>query len=338
MPTELGMAAGTAANTIFGLMLQGHNDRRQLRQQKKLNEQQLMFDRQKMDYQQQLGLELWRQTNYPAQIEQLKAAGLNPALLYGMGGAGGATVGGAGGGISAPGAPAGGNEILGLQMLGAQKALIEAQTEKTQAEAGKIKGVDTEEAQTRIASLTQGIQNQKAAERLTKIQGNIAEIEELIQTGSYEDVISTIHYTARQAHQTLGILTNEREISDATKDEKVHLVEGELIGLGLANELKRAGIALTEEQTKKVTADVAQGWKALSIQDRNAIANMMNSETAKQNARTNVREYLESVRRTDYDYEVRRGMLELQRFIKDVPESTQLTVGNLTSIFRNILR
>ena len=31
------------------------------------------------------------ETNYPAQVEQMKLAGLNPALAYGMGGGGGVT-------------------------------------------------------------------------------------------------------------------------------------------------------------------------------------------------------------------------------------------------------
>ena len=38
--------------------------------------------------------ELWDETNYPAQVKMMEQAGLNPALLYGKGGGGGATTGG----------------------------------------------------------------------------------------------------------------------------------------------------------------------------------------------------------------------------------------------------
>ena len=47
--------------------------------------------------------EMWEKTNYAAQIEQMKKAGLSPALMYGQAGAGGGTVSGAQGqGTSQP--------------------------------------------------------------------------------------------------------------------------------------------------------------------------------------------------------------------------------------------
>ena len=134
----------------------------------------------------------------------------------------------------------------------------------------------------------------------------------------------------------MNLLKNEQKISDSTVQEKIGMVQGELIGLGLANEAKRAGIELTEEQTKATIANVQQGWKGLSIQDRNAVANMMNSETARRNSDTNLREYLETVRKNDTDMRVKEGALRLEQMIRDVPESTKLTVGTITSIFGSV--
>jgi hypothetical protein len=295
------MPVGTAINAGLGLILQGHNDRRQVRQEGKMLEQQQKFDFQKMDKNLDQQLKLWEATNYPAQLAQMKKANLSPGLMYGLGGGGGTTAAASASGVQGGKAAAGQNEIMGMQMLDAQKNLMEAQTNKTKAEANKISGIDTEEAQTRIQSLTQGIKNQKAAERLTRIQGNIGEIEEDIKAGSYEDVLSTIKYTAGQAEKTLGIMSNDKEISDKTKRNKIDIVEGELIGLGIANELKRAQTDLTNEQIKKTVADVSQGWKALSISDKNAIANLLQAKTGAKNADTNVRQYLENVRQGDYN-------------------------------------
>jgi DNA-binding FrmR family transcriptional regulator len=233
------MPIGTAVNAGLGLLLQGYNDRRQVKQEGKLLQQQQKFDFQKMDKNLDQQLKLWEATNYAAQVEQMKKGGLSPGLMYGLGGGGGTTAAASASGVQGGKAPAGQNEIMGLQMLNAQKDLMKAQTDKTKAEKDKISGVDTAEAQTRIQSLTQGIKNQKATERLTRIQGDIGEIETLVQEGSYEDVINTIRYTAGQAEKTLGIMSNDKEISDATKKNKIDLVEGELIGLGIANELKR---------------------------------------------------------------------------------------------------
>ena len=153
---------------------------------------------------------------------------------------------------------------MGLQLMDAQRKLMEAQANKANTEAEKLKGVDTQEAQTRIASLTQGISNQKAVQALTQVQTRIQSIEAELKTETYEDVKSTINYTARKTLSELMILQSQESVAQATIDEKVAIIESELIGLGLANELKKSQIELTEEQTKKTVADVAQGWKQLS--------------------------------------------------------------------------
>ena len=136
----------------LGLALQGHNDRRQVRQEGRLLEQQLGFDFRKMDYQNKLQKDLWDQTNFGAQMKHLKEAGLNPGLIYGMGGAGGATAGAPGAGVAGGKSPQGGNELMGMGLQNAQLELMKAQTEKTKAEADKTAGVDTKEAETRIQS------------------------------------------------------------------------------------------------------------------------------------------------------------------------------------------
>ena len=59
----LGAGAGAALSTGLGLLLENHNDRRQLRQQDALNKQQLQIDLAKMDSQQRLALDFWHKTN-----------------------------------------------------------------------------------------------------------------------------------------------------------------------------------------------------------------------------------------------------------------------------------
>lgn len=335
----LGMqAAGQAQNTLLGLMLEGHNDRRQLRQEGKLLRQQATVDKEQAAFNQALGMQTWRETGPVALTAELKKAGLSPALQYGGSGGGGQTIGSPGGSVNASKAPAGGGEVMGLQMMDAQRRLIEAQTQNVQADTAKKTGVDTQEVEMRIKDIAQGIGNKQAAARLTGLQADLAEVELMIEQGTAQDAQDTIRYIARKMGQELTILENNKEISEATKDEKIKIVEGELVGLGLANELKQLDQALTKEQINKVRADVAQGWAGLRIQDKNAMVNALNAETARTNANTNIREYIESVRKTDIDYEMRRGLLELEKFIRDVPESWKMTVGAAQTIIGGAVR
>ena len=300
---------GTAIDSGLGLILGGINDQRQVRQQGKLLEQQAAVDRRQAAFNQALGIQTWKQTGPQALTAELKAAGLNPALQYGGGAAGGGTTGGGSSGVNASSAPSGGGEIIGLAMAKAQIELMKAQTEKTQVEAAKTAGVDT---------------------LATSIQTELGKIEMNMKTETYEATKAAIEAAAKKAGA-------EAEIADKTKGNQIDIVEGELIGLTLANELKRAQTGVAEETIKKIIAEVKQGWKALDIQAKNAAANMMSSEAAKQNANTNVREFLEHVRKNDYDYEIRRGALELEKWLKDVPESQKLTVGALQNVLINTM-
>jgi len=152
----------TIGSTALGLMLQGHNDKRQIEQQKKLGQQQLGLNIQQMAAQKQMDLQMWKDTNYKAQVEEMEKAGINPGLLYGKGGGGGTTIGNSGGNVSGGNGPQGGGEIMGMIMQKAQLDLMKAQTEATNAdanlkntEAAKKSGVDTENvsANTEVAKM-----------------------------------------------------------------------------------------------------------------------------------------------------------------------------------------
>lgn len=114
---------------------QEENQRRQIEGSKEL-----------LEAQRQKEMQMWRDTNYGAQVDELNKAGLNPALLYGKGGGGGVTVGGGGGmptGMVAESDAATNNTRMQTAMGLANLELIKAQTRKTEAEATKTEGVDT---------------------------------------------------------------------------------------------------------------------------------------------------------------------------------------------------
>ena len=101
-------------------------DNNQYQNQRRLNEQ-----GNDLQYQQ------WLRTNYPKQIEMMKKAGLNPALMYAKGGPGGTTGsqtgGGAKGGQAASMNPM---DVANMTLLKAQEDKLKAETEALRSRAG----------------------------------------------------------------------------------------------------------------------------------------------------------------------------------------------------------
>ena len=237
-----------------------------------------------MAAQKQMDLQMWKDTNYSTQVEEMEKAGINPALLYGKGGGGGTTVGNSGGNVSSASAPQGGGEIMGMMMQKAQLELMKAQTQATEAQANKA---NVEAAKT--AGVDTDLTNQQA--RMATIQANLA-------AESYEETYKRIIDEAK-------IVANEAEISGATKDEEIALKEGELIGLGISNEAKKAGIRLTEEQIKQTAEEVKQAWEGLSIARRRAI--------------------------------IEGDKLALDKFVRDVPDSIKLAAETIGDVVKTVI-
>lgn len=257
-------AASNAVDSVMGLVAGEINDRRQLRQQKKLNEQQFEIDGRALARQKAADLGMIQATSYGFQKEQMKNAGLSPGLMYGGGGAGGAVTGGTGS-TNAPKAPQGGGEIMGMQLMNAQKELIQAQTEKTKVETTKTAGVDTQ---------------------LTEAQGRLAKNVAQFYVDTYED-----NYDKLKAE--VSILERNSRVNYATEGTEIETKKAELVGLGIANELKKAQTELTEEQMKATAEMVKQKWEEVSI---------------------------------------RKGHLDLDKFIKDVKDSTKLTTESIIRV------
>lgn len=145
---------------IFGI----DRSKNQLDQQKKLTEQQIAAQSRLMginnEYQKQLYDYTYNKNTPQAQMRNLMEAGLNPALIYGIGGQGGATT-GAGGATNVQGGTADSpsdvkqanaaekQAMLNMRAQESQIALNEAQAYKLETEAENIGAKTTTENQAR---------------------------------------------------------------------------------------------------------------------------------------------------------------------------------------------
>lgn len=284
MPTfaaQLGMQAASQAasgliGTGMGLLLEGHNDRRQLRQQEKLQNLEIKGSKELTDYNAAKQLEMWKATNYPAQVEQMKLAGLNPALAYGMGGGGGVTANVATGKTSGGQAPSGGGEILAAQAMGLQLKMQEAQIKNLEADTN-LKNADAsnrplqgKNIEASTSSILQGIENAKAQEKLLEATAKLKELSFYKESQTMNDVINGIRNQVEIQAETLESLKMQNEITQATLQDKIQQIKSEAIQIFLINKLTevntdkaRADINLTNQKIWEISQTIAQKWKAL---------------------------------------------------------------------------
>lgn len=258
-------ATGGIIGAGMGLLLQKSNDKRQIRQQQKLTDMQIAANKQMGIFNTQQQMQMWRDTNYKPQMEELRKAGLNPGLIYGMGGSGGATIGNPGGaGVSGAQAPQGGGEIMGMMMNKAQIDLIKAQTANIQADTvNKPKTGANIEASTQ--SLTQGIQNQKAIEKLTQVQTEIEEVKARITKATEYEQEGVIRNQMRKTGEEVNQLLNQNYINRANAENAITITGVQLAGAILQNQATKTGITKTEAETHKIAVELQQKWKELDI-------------------------------------------------------------------------
>ena len=116
------------------------------------------YGQQAADAEYRRNLQMWKDTNYGAQRDEMEKAGLSVGLMYGNGGGSAAST--AGGTATQPSAPntnpvevALQQQAMGLQLkqIEAQNRLANDQATKTIAEANKIAGADTKGQELQIS-------------------------------------------------------------------------------------------------------------------------------------------------------------------------------------------
>lgn len=283
----IGMAS-QAAGGLMGLMFAGANDRRQIKMQQQLQQMQIAGQKELTDYNYGKQMQMWNDTNYWAQMEHLKKAGLNPALIYGMGGGGGQSTNINPGQIQGGHAPTGGGEAiagmgmgLNLALMKAQKDLMEAQARKTNVEADKTEGVDTQKTQSEIQAIGAGIENTKAATELTKVNTKIANISEWIQGESAPDAVRIINKQADKLEGEIESISLHNKLTKATMNDQIKLVRQQLTTVYLEQQLTKEQTQLTKltqateaekpalikEQARQITHAIKQKWEELRIDE-----------------------------------------------------------------------
>lgn len=232
---------GQGLSRLFGLSMSPRaSARMQWEYQQKMMALQNLYNIQAAEKGQQYAKEYWDYTNAENQVKHLKNAGLNVGLMYGQSGAGGM---GASGGSrqegvdQAQGSPVG--MALQAQQLeqerrrtDAETRLIEAQTNKTDEEAKKISGVDTQEALKRIEEASSRIElnlregNYKEAltdltnaeKEATNALTSLREMQEGLTSAKISEAFAIAGYYSEKAHTEYWTKENEKIQNQYLKD------------------------------------------------------------------------------------------------------------------------
>lgn len=252
-----GAAAGVV-NNVMDLAFGGLKQKRQLKGQKIALEQQNAAN-----------YDMWLKTNYGAQVEQLEKAGLNPGLIYGMGGGGGGTIGNA----SAMPSPQEGKgmDIHGaaqLALLKAQEENIRASTNKMNIEAQKAAGVETEALKAGIVKTLQDAATAKSSEDLNKAIEKGKTIENLFNQEANPRLIRRLDLENEELIEDVEKLKIQNKIQRGTADELIAQAKLGTAGKKIENELNQAKIKLTNAQEQEALASIQQKWKDLDIKTR----------------------------------------------------------------------
>ena len=280
---ELGMAIGTAAGSIFGRLMGNKMQQDQFGNQLTLMKKQHEYNEANANAAQERAYEMWEKTNYAAQIEQMKKAGLSPALMYGQAGAGGGTVSGAQGqGTSQPTDRSIEMKLKGQEMglqlanLASQIKLNESQANKNNAEANKTAGVDTELAKTSIENLISQTKNEKdrnaliwADKRFKEAAADMQEASAKLASGQNAKIgyeINQIKKSLDKMDLDMKGIALDNELKRRVMESKVQEAEMSVKALMNSILVGNSQIRLNNQQAEAITDKVMQGWQSIAQQ------------------------------------------------------------------------
>ncbi len=232
-------AAGQTASAGVAAIGQSVASKKQFERSKELMDIQMQNQERMNENANARALQMWKDTNYSAQMGELEKAGLNPALIYGKGGAGGSTQGAATAGSASGGhAPQVGMDIASIvqaAMAATQMGLMKAQTKKIEEEA-QAQQIDNEIMETGYGK------EATIAENSNRASSAISEGQILFE----------------------GKETPTNMFERLSHNEKEQLFT-ETIGMKIENEAKKANVELTQQQTEEIWHRIRQNWAQIGI-------------------------------------------------------------------------
>jgi len=233
-------------------------NRRQVRQEGNFMQRQYENQRKLNEQGRDIQMDIWNKTNYGAQVEHMKNAGLNPALMYGSAGQGGTTGSQGGGSASKGNAPKAPVMDLQSALIDAQINSMNAKAESDRANADATSGYKEDESRTRAIGLeiANKINAMSREAQIEMFNSELKKMNESIEELSIKNNVgrNTINAEIIKANEEAVSVAIQRYVDDKSKDAKIENIvsnaaktTAESKGANLDNIVKEAESELAKE-------------------------------------------------------------------------------------------
>lgn len=248
---------------------------------------QAQINKEQAKYSQGLAMEYWDYTNWENQVDHLKKAGLNPALMYVKGGTGGQTGGGQAQGV---GLSPSNQEAVKAQQIGMalQLAQLKSQIEvnesvakKNTAEAEKTAGVDTEAAKMGIKLSEAQVLSERERKNVLYWEAEVAQSESVLKealANTEQFNLQKVQWDIRMVEkgyeelsERVAMLKRENKIGDATAEMQIEQYKANLVDTWAGAMLKMAQTETQKEEVKAIAERLKQKDYELDQKDTEII-------------------------------------------------------------------
>jgi hypothetical protein len=275
---------GIAGNIIGGVQAakqlftntkkeEARQDTRQVNMQGKLNEINSKTNKDLADYEQKLKLQMWKDTNYSAQLEQAGMAGLSKVAV--LGGSGGGTQGAS---VNSGGVGSGASNSAQAMMANTQAELAKAQTAnlnantmKTTAETKKIGGIDTDKA----GSEKDLIETTNIGK---KLENSITALNLKIKNETIEEAKNSIladYQKSINDSVTSGI---KLKIANATMQTEIDTIKGEYSKLLMETAAIKQGIEVDKAKIDDINSQIKNRLEQIKLGKEGLATSVSNME------------------------------------------------------------
>nr|WAE43667.1 MAG: DNA pilot protein [Microviridae sp.] len=297
-------AAGGAIGAGLGLLTSAIGNNMQLGQNQALLNQQQQYNENLSTFNMGLQEQMWKDTNYPAQEQEMVDANINPAMMWSKGmGSGGST---AVNTVATSQPSVQQNPALNIESMMADQQKAAAQAAMTNKTVADISNVN---ANTQLQSDQDVVvQNQQI---ITKAQAQIAD-------ATAQDTIQIVRASLQSALNNNMSSLAKGLVDQSTVDTNIAQIKGNLLQTGLKNILLKSEINMTDAEATAITTKVKQDWVQLNIAQQNATTNKGQLTVAQTNAGSLQTQNAINATRLDW-----------QKTVGNVNDSTKLLVGTL---------